>query len=222
MFNHCKTDRADQRGNSMPTKRTRVMHTALPQISPTILSILSEGLSPLPDGEAAEREAANWEFSRTDEEKARIFFQVKDAILAEWMRQRPGTRPDFWWRTEAPEKCRRRLGGIGDAAHEHLADVESYNYGIPSVFVSRFQESYYNGRARDVNGKPIGTEHAEGDFAGRAIDPNDPPAYESEAAYLKRHDLLSAEEKRRLRKKDFEPEIICFDDDPADQRKAIG
>jgi hypothetical protein len=44
-------------------------------------------------------------------------------------------------------------------------------------------------------------------FSGVAIDPNDPPTFESQAAYLKRHGLLLAGEERRLKKADWEPEI---------------
>jgi len=46
------------------------------------------------------------------------------------------------------------------------------------------------------------------DFTGVAIDPNDPPTFESQAAYLKRHGLLLAGEERRLRKVDWEAEAV--------------
>jgi len=166
----------------MPTKRERIGHEAVPQISPAVLSILSEGLFAMPEGKDAEREAAEWKYFIPDEGKNRIFEQVKDAILAEWVGRRPGTRPNFWWATQAPEKARRRLGGVGDPIHEIFpACVPIYECGVPVIF--------------------------------DAIDPNDPPCYESEAANLQRHSLLLPEEKRRLRKKDFEPEIISVDDD---------
>jgi hypothetical protein len=40
------------------------------------------------------------------------------------------------------------------------------------------------------------------------VDPNDAPRYESQAAYLQRHGLLTASEKRGLKVRDFEPEPI--------------
>jgi hypothetical protein len=45
------------------------------------------------------------------------------------------------------------------------------------------------------------------------IDPDDPPRFESEAAYLLRHDLLSAQEKKYLvsHPELMEPEKIVFD-----------
>ena len=56
---------------------------------------------------------------------------------------------------------------------------------------------YYNGRARDVHGEPIGVEHRGSGFRGVAIDPHSPPQYESEGAYLARFQLLTAKERPR-------------------------
>jgi hypothetical protein len=63
---------------------------------------------------------------------------------------------------------------------------------------------YYSGLAVDIHGAPIGDLHPR-DFKGVAIDPNDPPIFESQASFLKRHGLLLAGEERRS---DFEPETI--------------
>jgi hypothetical protein len=189
----------------MPTKRTRISRAMVPGVSEVALHFLSEGLFLLPDN--SENDALRWRYFTTTEEKEKILAQCRDAILVAWIEERPGTRPSWWWQTDAPEKARRRRGGIGDPAHDHLAYTETYGHGIPSIFLDPFSVDYYNGRARDVHGNKIG-DHKEGSFSGRAIDPSDPPRYESEATYLKRLDLLRPEEKRRLRKKDFEPEII--------------
>ena len=160
----------------MPTKRNKVSHDQAPQVSPTVLSILSEGLFAPPEGEN-DRERIEWKYFTAADAKQKILEQCKVFILTEWVRQRPGTRPAWWWSTEAPEKTRRRLGGIGVPMHERFpAYVPIYECGVPVIF------------------------HAD--------DPSNPPAFESEAAYLKRHGLLTPEETRRLRKKDFEPEVI--------------
>jgi hypothetical protein len=161
----------------------------------------------------SQEQLADWEFFNTEQENCEIFLACKDGILDEWIRQRPGTRPNFWWLEFAPEKSRRRIGGIGDPIHEHLHAVgQVYEHGVPSFFVTSFDVAYYNGRARDVDGNIIknlaGPQYKDGDFKGKAIDPNDPPVYESEAAYLKRHALLTDFEKQRLRKKDFKPAIV--------------
>ncbi|MHB8283638.1 MAG: hypothetical protein ACYDD1_03085 [Caulobacteraceae bacterium] len=62
---------------------------------------------------------------------------------------------------------------------------------------------YYNGRRKDVRGKPIPDGYAEGSFAGLAPYPTNPPV-ESEAAYLDRHGLLLPGERRQLKPADFE------------------
>ncbi len=131
-----------------------------------------------------------WEFLTDETQKAGILEQCKDLILAEWISQRPGSRPDFWWQADAPEKGRRRLGGVGDPAHLHLNYVEEYDHGVPAHFIDSWLADYFQGRA------------------GRAIDPNDPPTYESQATFLQRHGLLTAEERRRLQQRDFEAETV--------------
>ena len=158
----------------MPTKRRRIPHSQAAQVSPAVLSILSENLWPMPP--ESEHEAVRWKYFLTDQQRKRVLDQCRAPILAEWIRQRPGTRPDFWWRS-APEKCRRRLGGIGAAAHDVFpAYLPVFSHGVPVVFDE--------------------------------VDPRDPPRFESQAAYLRRHRLLTREESRRLKKKDFNPETV--------------
>jgi hypothetical protein len=41
--------------------------------------------------------------------------------------------------------------------------------------------------------------------------PANPPGYETEAAFLRRHGLLTAAEQRASAKEDYEPEIIGHD-----------
>jgi hypothetical protein len=82
-----------------------------------------------------------------------------------------------------------------------------FSYGLPSVWITRWQVKYYTGIAVDIKGNPIGNSFASSEFKGVAIDPDDPPTFESQAAYLKRHGLFLACE-RRLKKADWEPEAI--------------
>ena len=119
----------------MPTKRRRVGHSAMPKVSPAVISFVSEGLFPMPQDEHG---LLAWKFLMSDDEQAVIMAQIEGPILQEWIRQRPGTRPQFWWLSKAPEKCRRRLGGICDPQHQYLALVESYEHGVPTLFISKF------------------------------------------------------------------------------------
>ena len=153
-------------------------------------------------------------------------------LLAAWIAVHPGTRPAAWWSHDAPrwqradqpeaareitvlECCdpRRRLGGVGDPEHLHLNTWPQFPLGLPDVWVQPWQIEYYNGRAEDIHGNPIGTNHHEGDFVGVAIDPNDPPRFESEASCLERHELLLPGERRRLTAEDFDPETVTDDAD---------
>lgn len=128
-------------------------------------------------------------------------------LLAVWIRAHPGTRPWAWWRFAAPEP-RQRLGGVGTPAAEVLAYAPEFHVGIPADWVESWMVAYYTGRARDVHGRPIGQEFQGRPFEGRAIDPDDPPRFESEAAYLERLGLLTDEERRRLPRAAFEAEVV--------------
>ena len=70
--------------------------------------------------------------------------------------------------------------------------------------------AYYTGTATDVDGQVINPKAADDPepFRGVAIDPADPPVFESQAAYLKRHGLFLRGEERRLPVDAFEPEVV--------------
>ena len=145
---------------------------------------------------------------------------LRAPLLDGWIAAFPGTRPWGWWRFEAPRWCRedlparcrrfgdrlleetaeprRRLGGTGDPVHEHLNYKPSFTFGIPEKFVDRCDVEFYNGRAKDIHGNPGGEEYRDGHFTGKAIDPSDPPIYESQPAYLHRHGLFIDGERERL------------------------
>lgn len=152
---------------------------------------------------------------------------VRDDVIEWWQRERPGRRPPVWWQLDAPawsepiparwagwffvpslREPRRRLGGIGTPAHEALNVTPSWHCGIPTSWVSPFDEAYYNGRARDIHGKPIGERYRDGDFTGLAPRTDDPPRFESQATYLDRHGLLTNAERRRLSPDDLEDEVL--------------
>ena len=116
--------------------------------------------------------------------------QCRDQILQDWINENPGIRPLYWWRYEAPEP-RRRISGVGQAAHEVSAYVENYKFGLPDHWVRRADW-----------------------LRGVVVDPSDPPTFESEATYLDRHDLLLPGEREHLGPDDFAPEVIEVETDP--------
>jgi hypothetical protein len=123
---------------------------------------------------------------------------IRAAFLPDWIRERPGSRPLWWWEFDAPRmpetdleargwldtffaahlvEPRLRLGGTGVPVYEHAKGcVPVFEYGLPKYWHS--------------------------------IDPADPPQFESQAAYLDRHNLLTPSEKRLLTAKDFQPETV--------------
>ncbi len=187
----------------MPTKRQRRTRNRRAEIPAELISYFRD-----------ETGFPTLAFFLNDAEIKAAWYETKDGILKAWIVDAPGTRPSHWWKFEAPEP-RRRLGGVGTASSEVLANATSYKFGIPDSFVSQSEADYYNGRAKDIHGKPIGTEYQEGHFAGVAIDPANPPQYESQATYLQRFGLLLPEELERLGAADFQPEAI--EADPAEQ-----
>jgi len=72
-----------------------------------MLSAVSEGLFPLPDGEEAREEYFQWKYFMWDDEKKKILDQCGEFVLAEWIRQRPGTRPQWWWHRQGQDSPRR-------------------------------------------------------------------------------------------------------------------
>ena len=206
----------------MPIKRRKAKERRA-EIHPDMMAILSD----------REPSSGSFKYFSTDDEFLAAWNELREEILADWVVDAPGTRPSAWWKFDAPrqplgtfEGChfdgklpepRRRLGGVGTPSHECLAYMPHYVFGIPAYWVNQWESDYYNGRALHVDGHRIGEEYEEGHFAGVAIDPGDPPCYESEASYLRRLGLLLPGESKRLRKADFDPEVVLPEDDDEDE-----
>lgn len=158
----------------------------------------------------------------------------RDDFLPAFIAKNPGRRPLAWWQWDCPRlpdqgsrfwyegtlpEPRRRVGGTGTPSYEVLAYVPHFTRGIPTSWVTKFEEDYYTGRVKDTqkgkNFSIVGRNDDEGDFKGKAIDPDDPPLYESEAVFLDRHDLLSPQEKKYLASHPelMEPEPLTFDEE---------
>jgi hypothetical protein len=164
---------------------------------------------------------------RPDEELQALWDSHRDSIVAEHVEDSPGTRPGRWWEYDSPRsprgtypgagydgevpEPRKRIGGTGTPAYEVLCYKPYFSFGLPVSFISPWDVEYYTGVAVDVNGKLINPKPS-GRFKGVAIDPDDPPMFESQATYLDRHGLFLPGEKKRLKAKDFEPESMAYVD----------
>jgi len=154
--------------------------------------------------------------------------------LALWIEEHPGTRPWAWWELKSP-RCqssdlparvgvgygdwffrktsapRRRVGGIGTPVYEVLNYFPAFRRGVPDRWVDRCDVELYNGCARDIHGNVIMPGvFKDGAFLGLAPSETDPPMYESEAAYLRRHGLLMPGEEQQITDVDFEP--VSYDE----------
>jgi hypothetical protein len=133
-------------------------------------------------------------FSRGEDKLLTLWRTVRDELLEACTAQRPGTRPSLWWELDAP---RQPAGG----AHKGW---------------------WYDGQLQEPRKRLGGKGETPWDM-GLAVVPwfrcgvpaywetfdvNDPPVFESQATYLDRNGLLTAAEKRRLLKADFDPVII--------------
>lgn len=116
-------------------------------------------------------------------------------FLPRFIKENPGRRPYPWWQFDAPE-LRKRLGGKGTPEAEILNVKPSYSYGI--------SDSWFADLDADIWPK-LAKKHK--------VDPKDPPVFESQATYLKRHGLLSKSELKDLAEKDFAPEILSINAD---------
>ena len=149
------------------------------------------------------------DFAASGKNTAQLWAEYGPAVLEWWIIEHAGTRPTCWWKFAAPGH-RRRLGGVGTPSWEGLpAIAPRYTLGVPMCWIGEWEVEYFTGKARHVRtGELIAPENVGKPFAGVAIDPANPPMFESEAAYLDRLGLLLPGEHRRLTNADFEPQPI--------------
>ena len=201
--------------------RPRRARTTTPQMSETAWAMLNDLPLPADDGAGGwERYCLEYGLGLDRPTLLDLWAEFGESIVAEWVVEYPGTRPSCWWQWSAPradDHChrpggmplpRQRLGGICTPQSEVLNIVPRLHLGLPVDWVTAWEADYYNGRALDIHGNRIGSDYKEGNFEGVPPDPNDPPCYESQAAYLRRHGLLLPGERKRLSAQDFQPECV--------------
>jgi hypothetical protein len=119
----------------------------------------------------------------------RLWKRLRDIVLKEWITKSPGTRPTAWWAYDAPRQPRGNF-------------VDCYWDGKlpePRRKLSGAGFPAWEGRYNMVPSYDHGIPNY---WSG--VDLKDLPCFEPEAAYLKRHGLLTSVETRKLRRSDFE------------------
>ena len=76
----------------MPTNRVRKTRSARPDVSPTVWAMLND--LEMPPG------VNKWQ--HFDGVPRALWEQHRDEVLREWIRDRPGSRPSYWWQFDAP------------------------------------------------------------------------------------------------------------------------
>lgn len=131
-----------------------------------------------------------WAYLLSSEDmRAALWREHSAEIVAEYAAEHPGRRPGRWWEFDAPEP-RQRVGGVGTPAHERLAYVPRFRHGVPTRWLT------------DEDAKTFGP------LGKPAVDCDNPPRFESEAAYLNRLKLLLPGERKRIKARDFAPETV--------------
>jgi hypothetical protein len=183
----------------MPTNRRKVPPRRINPLSAMEWRVLMDVEEPPAEegGESFERLLRRLDY---DDEPSRwgpgpreLWAAHRDMVLPLWVREHPGTRPRLWWLCDAPE-LRRRLGGTGMPIYEVFGYTPCFDHGVPDHWLQQSDVDCYRNHMKP----PIY-------ITAPAYDPDDPPVFESEAAYLDRHGLLLPGERRRLRDENFEP-----------------
>ncbi|GAB2582498.1 hypothetical protein GCM10027066_24880 [Dyella jejuensis] len=118
--------------------------------------------------------------------KEKIIHTVKVSaanVAADWIKTKPGTRPAMWWRYDAPRLDPAQLGRWSR-----------------TVLAPRLIETR---RKLSGEGMPLheALNYAPSHHYGIPAwfgDPDNPPAFESQRAYLKRHSLPLPAERRQV------------------------
>jgi hypothetical protein len=117
-----------------------------------------------------------------------LWGRARGEVITGWTKDRPGTRPAAWWRLDAP---RQLLGTHSGAFYDGKLPQpreQLSGAGCDASLISAYMPSYKSGLPTS--------------WAG--FEASDPPVFESQAAYLKRHNLLTAGELRVLTASDYE------------------
>lgn len=126
-----------------------------------------------------------WHFFLDDAELADAWRKHGAEIVTEHIRRQPGTRPRRWWAYDAP-----RISAPGFFWDGKLTEQRRQVGGSGREYASVVPNTDFG----------IPTLLAD-------VDTENPPLFESQAAYLDRHGLLSTVERRRLQPADFEPRV---------------
>lgn len=161
----------------MPTTRRYRTRPRNKGIDPAHWAILTDALLPADANPFITLDAESYDVMRL------LWEDHRAGILADWITTKPGTRPSCWWRFDAP-----RL------------DPKKHGRWSRTVLAPRLIETR---RKLCGDGKPLHEVLAYAPAHHYGIpawcgDPDNPPEFETQRAYLKRHGLLLPAERRKI------------------------
>ena len=173
----------------MPTKRMKVTRNIKSEVSRFAMRMISDDLF-CPKAEPISFEDDRLQYLTIYPEPcAALWKEYGQAVVQAWAERRPGSRPRWFWLFPEP-RYRERLGGTGFPKSDFLAHLPTFSYGIPADWIT----------SEDVETWPH--------LAGRQIGATDPPIFESQAAFLKRLNLLLPGEEEKIKRRHWQPERI--------------
>lgn len=118
---------------------------------------------------------------------ASLWEEAREKVLKWWIEARPGTRPSAWWRSDAPRMPKQWLG-----APEWLLQQVA-NAPEPRAWINgkRYSAVWAGGVPHFRHGALWGEDYAA-------------ELFESQASYLKRHELLAKGEEARVPQKNWD------------------
>ena len=161
----------------MPAKRKRLSNVNRAPIDPVLWSILNDEPLPADANKFTVMMGGRYAYMLP------LWEEYRAAILAEWIEAHPGTRPSLWWKYDAPRVTTTTAGRYaGTLTGARMIEPRQLlsGSGSPRHEVTANAPSYR-----------YGIPHWFGDL-------DDPPLFESQHAYLKRHGLLEPGERKPL------------------------
>jgi hypothetical protein len=121
--------------------------------------------------------------------RRRAWKKFRARTLEKWIAESPGTRPSAWWEYDAPRQPRGSFPGCYYDGKLAEPRQQLSGAGVPAFQVLNLVPAYAFGLQKDW------ADYNEAD----------PPTFEAQAAYLKRHGLMTASEARGA---DYRPEVL--------------
>src|SRR5664280_1874462 len=116
-----------------------------------------------------------------------VWGRARGEVLGAWLKDHPGTRPAVFWRFDTPHQPLGTHDGCFYDGKLPQPRKQISGAGCDASAISAYMPSYESGLPT----------------AWAGFEEGDPPVFESQAAYLKRHNLLTAGELRVLTASDY-------------------